>query len=90
MEKAVIEITVTPKSSRSKIVVDDSGQIKVYLNSPPVDGKANSELIKLLSKTFGIGKSRIDITKGQNSRKKTISIEGLNLNKKQIIEKLRG
>jgi uncharacterized protein (TIGR00251 family) len=53
MEHAVIEITVSPKSSQSNIVVKDEETIKIYLNSPPVDGKANAELNKLLSKKLG-------------------------------------
>jgi uncharacterized protein len=87
MEKTIIEITVSPKSSRSRIVVGKGEQIKIYLNSPPVDGKANAELVKLLSKKLGIGKSGIVIIRGQNSKKKIISIEGLDKN--HIIEKLK-
>jgi uncharacterized protein len=87
MERAIIEIAVSPKSSRSRIVVGKGEQIKIYLNSPPVEGKANAELIKLLSKKLGIAKSGIVIIRGQNSRKKIISIEGLDKN--HIIEKLK-
>ncbi len=88
MEKAVIDISVSPKSSQSRIVVDENNTIKVYLNSPPVDGKANAELIKLLSKKLRIGKSRIEIIKGENSRRKTLAVT--EIDKDQLIEKLRG
>jgi uncharacterized protein (TIGR00251 family) len=88
MEKAVIEITVSPKSSQSKIVVKDEESIKIYLNSPPVDGKANAELIKLLSKKLGIAKSGIEIIRGQSGRKKTLRVTGLD--KRKIIEELKG
>jgi uncharacterized protein (TIGR00251 family) len=88
MEHAVIEITVSPKSSQSKIVVKDEETIKIYLNAPPVDGNANAELIKLLSKKLGIAKSRIEIIRGQSGRKKTLRITGLD--KKSIVEKLKG
>ncbi len=88
MEKAVIDISVSPKSSRSRVAVDENNGIKVYLNSPPADGKANAELVKLLSKKLGIAKSGIEITRGQSSRKKTLSITGLDKN--QVIEKLKG
>ena len=72
-----IDITVSPKSSRSKIQVDEKGDIKVYLNSPPVDGMANNECIKLLSKTLKVPKSSVSIEKGEKGKKKTISISGL-------------
>ncbi len=72
----VISVTVIPKSSRSEIKKRDK-QIRVYLNSPPVDGKANAECIKLLSKKLRIPKSAITITRGERGRKKQIRIEGL-------------
>jgi uncharacterized protein (TIGR00251 family) len=78
MEKrAVFNITVTPKSSRSLVTSDDEGNVKVYLNSPPVEGKANKECIALMSKKLGVAKSRITIEKGEKGRNKKISVEGL-------------
>ncbi len=88
MEKAIIDISVSPKSSQSRIVVDENNIIKIYLNSPPVDGKANTELIKLLSKKLRIGKSGIEIIKGENSRRKTLTIAGID--KDHLIEMLKG
>jgi uncharacterized protein len=79
------EITVSPKSSKSEISIYGDN-IKVYLNSPPADGKANSELIKLFSKELHIAKSGIKITKGEKSRKKKIVIEGFT--KEEIIKLL--
>jgi uncharacterized protein len=68
------EITVSSGSSKSEISIDGEN-IKIYLNSPPVDGKANAELIKLLSKELHIAKSAIKIVKGERSRKKKIAID---------------
>jgi uncharacterized protein len=73
---AIIDITVQPKSSRS-IIKCDGTTIKVYLNSPPVEGKANNECITLLSKALGLPKSRIEIFKGEKGKKKRIAINGL-------------
>lgn len=78
------EITVTPKSSKSEVFINGDS-IKIYLNSPPADGKANSELIKLLSKELHIAKSGIRIIKGEKSRKKKIAIEGFT--KEEIIKR---
>ncbi len=77
MDSAVIEITVIPKSSRSQINIDEHNNIRAYLNSPPADGKANAELIRLLSKGLKIPKFRIQIIKGEKGRKKRIILEGL-------------
>lgn len=77
-KKAVLNITVTPKSSRSLVLADDEGNIKVYLNSPPVEGKANKECIALISKKLGVSKSRVSIVKGEKGRSKRIEVKGLN------------
>jgi uncharacterized protein len=79
------EIVVSPKSSKSEVSIDGD-YIKIYLNSPPADGKANSELIKLLSKELHIAKSGIKIVRGEKSRKKIISIKGFT--KKELIKLL--
>lgn len=49
-------------------------ELKVYLTAVPIDGKANKELIKLLSKELNINKSKISIIKGEKSKKKVIEI----------------
>lgn len=87
-KKAVFDITVSPKSSRSEVTVDASGRIKVYLNSPPVDGKANSECINLLSKRLKTAKSNISIDKGDHGRNKRISVTGMN--PAEVMVKLKG
>ena len=86
-KKAILNITVIPKSSRSEIKTDPSLNIKVYLNSPPVDGKANMECIRLLSAKLKIAKSNISIEKGDHGRKKSISIIGMSI--EEVMERLK-
>ena len=83
----LIDILVQPRSSRSSVVMQ--GEIlKVYLKSPPVDGKANEECISLLAKTFRIPKSSVTISKGEHGKRKRVCIGGLTLD--QIKAKLSG
>ncbi|MCK4799538.1 DUF167 domain-containing protein [Candidatus Parcubacteria bacterium] len=49
-------------------------ELKVYLTAVPIDGKANKELIKLLSKELNINKSKISIIKGEKNKKKVIEV----------------
>jgi len=49
--------------------------LKIYLTAAPVNGRANKELIKLLSETLGVGKSRVNIIKGERSNEKIIQID---------------
>lgn len=70
-------VRVVPRASKSEIVGEHDGALKVRIASPPVDGAANSELIKLLAKEFGVSKSNVDIIAGQTSKTKQIRITGI-------------
>jgi uncharacterized protein (TIGR00251 family) len=54
-------------------------RIKIKLQSPPVDGKANDCLIAFLSDLFDLSKSKIKIIRGETSREKTIHIESVDI-----------
>jgi uncharacterized protein len=73
----IFAVRVIPRSSRSEIVGEYDGALKVKLNSPPIDGEANKELIALLAKTFHVSKSDIEIISGQTNKNKQVKIIGL-------------
>ncbi|MBD6616282.1 DUF167 domain-containing protein [Komarekiella sp. 'clone 1'] len=68
------KVKVKPNSKQQKIEEQPDGSLIVYLKSPPVDGKANEELIKLLAEKFDVSKSYIQIKIGLSSRQKLIEI----------------
>ncbi len=68
-------IKVKPNSQQQKIIEEADGSLIISLKSPPVDGKANEELIKLLAKKFSVPKSRITIKLGLSSRQKLAIID---------------
>ncbi len=76
-EHLIINVKVEPRSSRSGIVGPYGDSIKVKLASPPVEGKANKELIEVLSKGFGIAKKDVEIISGQSSKNKTVKLRGI-------------
>jgi hypothetical protein len=84
--KSILDITVSPKSSKNKISIDERKHMKVYLTSPPVDGKANADLIALFSKSLKVPKSDIEIISGLKSKKKRLVIFGLTL--EEILKKI--
>ncbi len=53
------------------------GTVKIRLKAPPVDGKANKELIEFLSDILDVPPSRIEIVAGQTHRNKLVAIEGM-------------
>jgi len=68
-------IKVKPNSKQQKITEEGDGSLTIHLKSPPVDGKANEELIKLLAKKFDVPKSSITIKLGLSSRQKVVEID---------------
>ena len=76
----IFNVRVIPRSSKSDIIGEYDGALKVKLNSPPVDGAANAELIKLLAKEFGVSKSRVEILSGNTSKQKQVKISGVDKN----------
>jgi len=68
------KVKAQPNSSINKIAgIYDADSIKINIKAPAVEGAANKELIKFLSKQFKISKSDI-IIKGETSKRKTITL----------------
>ena len=67
-------VKVKPNSKNQAIVEEEDGSLTVHLKSPPVDGKANKELIELLAKKFNVSKSSITIQLGLSGRNKLVNI----------------
>lgn len=66
-------IKVIP-NARKNSVTEEAGRLKVHVNAPAVDGKANEAVIEILAKHFGVRKSAVKILKGQLSREKTVEV----------------
>lgn len=83
----LIQIRLSPKSSKDSIGEELGGRLKISVTSPPIDGRANQHLIKVLAKKLKIAKSRLEIVSGETSRDKTVFIR--DLTPEQIIAKLK-
>lgn len=83
----LLRVRVEPRASRPGIVGRYGGAIKVRLAAPPVEGKANAELLKILSKRLRIPKADLELASGSASRNKSVRIQGLAPN--ELEERLR-
>ena len=75
MAPRVIQVKVKPNSRVSALEEMEDGTWLAQLKSPPVDGKANEELIALVAKQFGCRKSEVSIKSGASSRTKLVRID---------------
>ena len=70
----VIQVKVKPNARTSALEQAADGSWTAQLKSPPVDGRANEELIALVAKHFGCRKADVGIKSGASSRTKRVSI----------------
>lgn len=71
-----LDLLIQPKASRDQIQGLHGDELKVAITAPPVDGQANSHLIKYLAKQFKVAKGQIQIVRGELGRHKSVTIQG--------------
>ncbi|WOE85608.1 DUF167 family protein YggU [Aeromonas veronii] len=74
-DELVLHLVIQPKASRDQIIGLHGEELKVAITAPPVDGQANSHLIKFLAKQFKVAKGQITIVRGELGRHKTVTID---------------
>lgn len=80
MESFVVRVIPNSKEQR---LFREGNAIKAYVKAKPEHGKANQELIKILSEFFDVNKREIKIVRGEKSRKKVIQISSYESNHNQ-------
>jgi uncharacterized protein len=74
---ALVRVRLQPRSKRDEIVGEREGALVVRVTAPPVDGKANAALCRLLAKKAGIAAGRASVVKGASSRDKLVRLDGI-------------
>jgi uncharacterized protein len=69
-----IRVRVKPNSRTATLDEQDDGTWLARIKSPPVDGKANAELIALIAQHFGLSKAQVTISGGAGGRMKRVEI----------------
>ena len=86
---AALTIRVTPRARKTCFSgVMEDGTLRVRINAPPVEGKANQALIKFLAKALGINRSRVEIVAGEKGLDKILSI--IDMTAEQVEERIQG
>lgn len=70
----LLDVRVQPASSVTTVVGELGAELKIRLAAPPVDGKANAELVRYLAKQLGVPRSAVGVVRGQASRSKTVRV----------------
>jgi len=70
-------VRLAPRASRDAIEGEHDGALKVRLTAPPVDGRANEALRRLLAEKLKVAMSAVRILAGEKSRMKRVSVAGV-------------
>jgi len=73
---AVLELLVQPRASRTRVVGEHDGRLKVQLAAPPVEGEANRALVEFLAGELGVRRADVAVVRGEAGRRKTVRVTG--------------
>jgi uncharacterized protein (TIGR00251 family) len=73
----VLDVRVQPRASRSEIAGLHGERLRIRLQAPPVDGKANAALVEFVAEVFDIPRTRVTIEHGLTGRDKRLRLHGV-------------
>ncbi len=77
MAEVLIEVRLRPRGSRDELLGMRDGVLQARVTAPPVDGKANRALCRLIAKRVGVAPSKVSVVRGEKSRDKLVRVGGI-------------
>ena len=71
----VLTVHVQPGARRSEVAGIHGDAIKIRLAAPPIEGRANDELVRFVAQAFGVAQRQVAIVRGETSRRKVVRID---------------
>lgn len=73
-----IVVQVVPRASKTEVAgMYGDEALRIRLNAPPVDGKANRELVRFVAESLGVPERAVTLVSGQTGRRKTLRVDGV-------------
>jgi uncharacterized protein len=72
-----LALRVQPRSRKNEIAGERAGALLVRVTAPPVDGKANQAVRRLIAKRLGVPAGRVSIVRGESSHDKLVEVAGI-------------
>lgn len=73
----LLDLHVQPGAKATGVVGEHGGRLKLKIAAPPVDNKANAQLLAWLAAQLGVPKSAVRLVRGEASRQKTVAVSGV-------------
>ena len=72
-----LAIRVQPRAKRTEVAGERGGAVLIRVTAPPVDGKANEAVCRLIADRAGVARSAVRIVRGEAARDKLVRVDGL-------------
>jgi len=77
VSRARIAVRLRPRGHADELLGLEGGVLHARVSAPPVDGRANKALRKLVAARLGVAPSRVTLVRGERSREKLLEVEGV-------------
>ncbi len=73
----MIRVRVQPGAKKRGVVAYEAGVLRLKVSAPPLEGRANEAVAKVVAELLGVRRSKVSLVRGERSREKTLRVEGL-------------
>lgn len=74
-----LTLQIVPNARKSEVIGVHDDALKLRLQAPPIEGKANEALVRFIAELLNLPKSAVSLTHGQTSRRKLLEVRGSGL-----------
>ena len=74
---ATFSVRALPRSAREGIAGFAGGDVRVRLTSPPIEDRANEDLVRFLSRALDVPRRRVELVAGLRGRRKIVRVQGM-------------
>lgn len=78
-EDVLVDVMVSPRASRTRILDVYDDRLKIQLAAPPVDGQANDALVRFIAESLELPRAQVEIVGGSANKRKTVRIKNTKL-----------
>jgi uncharacterized protein (TIGR00251 family) len=71
----VVAVRVKPRASQMRVEGERAGRLLIQVTAPPLDGRANEAVCKLLAKTLGVSPGHVSVVAGERARDKLVRVD---------------
>jgi uncharacterized protein (TIGR00251 family) len=80
-----LAVLVQPRASRTRLLGEHDGRLKIALAAPPVDGEANAALVEFLAELLGVRKAQVSLVDGLSGRRKRVRVLGVDAERARVV-----